>query len=261
MNQPKYTAQLQAGAGIVEESSILLELWKEGMPPMELFQAALSSGRFPSMSARRLRNLVAEGFAPRYLEDNARPATLLKSMQAVLSRRELAQFMFLFTCRTHAILADFVREVYWPGYSGGRDSITNQEMHDFVTRANRDGKTTSRWSDGTITRVARYIGRALADFGLLEPGMKKSRRILPYSLEPRVAAFLAYDLHRSGHGDNTLINHSDWQLFGLEPADVLEELKRLSRKGLFVVQHAGHVTRIAWHYDTTEQAADVIAQI
>jgi hypothetical protein len=32
-------------------------------------------------------------------------------------------------------------------------------------------------------------------------------------------------------GDNALLTHEDWQLFGLAREDVLEEIKRLSLKG------------------------------
>ena len=261
MTEEPYTTQLAAGSGIIEESRALLDLWDGGMNPTDLFQAALQSGRFPTMSARRLRNLVAEGFAPRYLGNGGRPATLLKGLQEVLSSRELDQLMFLFTCRANRILADFVREVYWPAYSAGRDVISNEETRGFVTRANQDGKTVSSWSESMIERVAGYMTRALADFGLLEPGIKKARRILSYRIEPRVASVLAYDLHFAGHGDNRIINHPDWQLFGLEPADVLNELKRLSRKGLFIVQHAGDVTRIGWQHYTMEELGNAITEI
>jgi hypothetical protein len=43
-----------------------------------------------------------------------------------------------------------------------------------------------------------------------------------------VAAYLAYELHFSGLGDNALLTHEDWQLFGLAREDALEEIKRLS---------------------------------
>jgi hypothetical protein len=261
MTAATYTTQLAAGSGIIDESRVLLDLWVDGMNPTDLFQVALQSGRFPTMSARRLRNLVAEGFAPRYLENGGRPASVLKRLREVLSSRELDQLMFLFTCRANGILADFVREVYWPAYSAGRDRISNEETRAFVTRANQDGRTVSPWSDSMIERVAGYMTRALADFGLLEPGIKKSRQILPYRIESRAAAVLAYDLHFAGLGDNRVINHADWQLFGLEPTDVLNELKRLSRRGLFIVQHAGDVTRIGWQHDTLDELADAIAEI
>jgi hypothetical protein len=39
---------------------------------------------------------------------------------------------------------------------------------------------------------------------------------------------LAYDLKFSGLGDNQIVSHPDWSLFGLEQADVKDQLKRMS---------------------------------
>jgi hypothetical protein len=259
MKTAVYTTQLAAGSGIIEESCVLLELWEDGLGPSDLFQTALQSGRFPTMSARRVRNLVVEGFAPRYLADGGRPARLLKQLNGALASRERDQLMFVFTCRANEILADFVREVYWPAYSAGRTTISNEEARQFVTRANQEQKTETPWSDSMIERVAGYMTRALADFGMLQPGIKKSRQILPYRLEPRVAIVLAYDLHFAGLGDNAVVQHPDWQLFGLAASDVLGELKRLSRKGLFIVQHAGDLIRITWNKDTAEELAHALS--
>ena len=65
-NKP-YTTQLQAGLGLVNETKTFLELWSPGMSANQLYQVALESGRFPTVTARRLRNIVVECFAPRYL--------------------------------------------------------------------------------------------------------------------------------------------------------------------------------------------------
>lgn len=62
-----YTTQLQAGLGLMDETKTLLELWAPGMDVARLLQAALQSGSFPNVAARRLRNIIAECFAPRYL--------------------------------------------------------------------------------------------------------------------------------------------------------------------------------------------------
>jgi hypothetical protein len=64
-NKP-YTTQLQAGLGLVNETKTLLDLWSPGMSANQLHQVALESGRFPTVTARRLRNIVVECFAPRY---------------------------------------------------------------------------------------------------------------------------------------------------------------------------------------------------
>ncbi len=59
MKSSLYTTQLQAGLGMIDETRSLLELWQAGTDVPALFQAALQSGQFPTMSARRLRNVVA----------------------------------------------------------------------------------------------------------------------------------------------------------------------------------------------------------
>jgi len=259
MTSALYTTQLQAGAGLIEETHLLLELWQQGMSSSELTQAALRSGRFPNVSARRLRNIVAEAFAPRYLIDDAKPAALLKSLRDPLSRREFEQVLFLYTCRANAILSDYVRDVYWAAYSAGRSQVSNEEARTWVVRANQDGKTAHSWSAETIERVAGYLTRCCADFSLLQGGALKARRILPYWIEPRTAAILAYDLHFAGLGDNAVLVHPDWTLFGLERMDVLEELKRLALKGLLIVQSAGGVTKISWQLSSMEGLIDVLA--
>lgn len=255
-----YTTKLGAGLGAIEETRTLLELWKPGMSTAQLFRSALVSGIFPNMSARRLRNLISECFAPRYLVINEYPAFILKKLVPFLTLTEFTQLLFLFTCRANLILADFVREVYWPHYSSGHDAISNEDARNFVITAIQQGKTVKPWSENMIERVAGYLTRCCADFGMLEPGIKKVRKIIPYRIEPKVTVFLAYDLHFSGAGDNAVSAHMDWQLFGMEREDVFNELKRLSFKKFFIVQTAGNVIRIGWVYKNWEEVTDALAQ-
>lgn len=260
MTERFYTTQLQAGLGMVDETRALLDIWTPGMKTTQLYQNALDSGRFPSMSARRLRNVVAECFHPRLLIDNGRPAEQLKTLGDALPSRDLEQILFIYTCRANAILADFVRDVYWPAYSSGRQSISNDDARDFVIRANQDGRTTKPWSETTIRRVAAYLTGACADFGFLERGRKSTRKVLAFRVQPLVAITLAYDLHFSGLGDNTVVAHPDWALFGLDRADVLDQLKRLSLKGVFLVQTAGDSVRIGWQCKSMKELSSAIVE-
>ncbi|MGB3220563.1 MAG: BrxA family protein, partial [Anaerolineae bacterium] len=127
-------------------------------------------------------------------------------------------------------------------------------------RANQDGKTVTPWSESSVQRVARYLTSYCAEFGLLEGGIRKVRKILPYRIDPHVSAILAYDLHFKEHGDNSVLSHPDWGLFGLAREDVLDEMKRLALKGLLIVQAAGGVTRISWLHKSMEEVADVLAR-
>lgn len=255
-----YTTQLQAGLGLVDETKALLAFWSPGLGAGQLYREALASGRFPNVSARRLRNIVIECFAPRYLVADGAPAAHLKRLSTRLPNAALTQLMLLFACRANPILADFVREVYWPRYAGGAGNLSNDDARAFVTRAIDDAKTCRGWSDTTIRRVAGYLTGCCADFGLLEPGRRPTRRILSYRIAPPVAAYLAYDLHLAGLGDNALLAHPDWALFGLARAEVLDLLKRLSRQGLLIVQVAGELVRIGWTHPTLEALCDVLAQ-
>lgn len=255
-----YTTQLQAGLGVIDETKTLLDLWESGMNSGQLFQSALDSGMFPNVTARRLRNIVAECFAPRYLCDQAKPAELLRSLYPILTTREFNQLLFVYTCRANRILYDFVREVYWDRYVGGHMELSTETARDFVNQANQDGKTQKSWSDSTLRRVAAYLTGSCADFGLLESGRKSVRSITPFRIESKVLLFLAYELHFKGVADNNLLSHYDWGLFGCAREDVLSELKRLSLQGHFIVQSAGDVTRIEWPYKSWEELIDVISK-
>lgn len=257
---PPYTTQLQAGLGLVDETKTLLDIWSPGMTPPQLQAASLASGRFTAVTARRLRNVVIECFKPRYLVASGAPAAHLKRLATVLSAAELAQAMMLFTARANPILADFIRQVYWSRYAGSYTHITNDDARTFVERAIDDGRTATRWSQTTIPRVSRYLTGCCADYGLLERGQRSSRRILPFRIAFPVVAYLAYDLHFAGVGDNALLGHEDWMLFGLDRQAVLGELKQLSLKGLLIVQAAGDVVRISWKHQTMESLLDVLTQ-
>jgi hypothetical protein len=258
--EPLYTSRLQAGLGLVSETKILLDLWAPSMSASQLHQIALESGRFPTVTARRLRNIVTECFAPRYLVDGCSPVAHLKRLAAVISTADLMQFMLIFTCRANPILSDFVRQVYWTRYAGGYTKITNDNARAFVEHGIESGKTVKRWSETTVRRVSAYLTGCCADYGMLEQGLRSSRRILPFYISQSAVAYLAYDLHFSGIGDNALLAHQDWQLFGLVRQDVLNEVKRLALSGLLICQAVGEVIRISWKLRNMEALCNVLAQ-
>lgn len=253
-----YTTRLQAGLGLVDETLVLLELYRPGMSVRELHAAALASGRFPTMTARRLRNVVAEGFAPRYMEEPA-VAARLQRLAAQWERDELIQLFLLHTARANLILADFIRDVFWPRYMGGFDALSRDDATAFVEAAVQEGKTQKRWAASTVWRVASYLLGTCTDFGLLGNARVAPRPIRPVRIHPRVATYLAYDLHGRGCADNQVLHHPDWGLFGLEGDDVRQQLKRLAPEGHFIVQSAGDVTQITWGYRTMGEAVNALA--
>jgi hypothetical protein len=255
-----YTTQLQAGLGLISETKELLDLWVPGMSVSQLNQVALDSGRFPNVTARRLRNIISECFGPRYLVSSGAPAQHLKTLAGTVSASDLNQIFLIFTSRANPILGDFIRSVYWSRYVGGYAEISTDDARIFVERAIDDGKTAIRWSDSTVRRVSAYLTGCCADYGLLERGARSIRRVLPLRISHIASTYLAYDLHFSGVGDNALLTHPDWQLFGLAREDVLDELKKISLKGHLIVQAAGDVVRTSWKQPNMEALCDVLSK-
>ena len=257
-SNPIYTTQLQAGLGLVDETKQLLSLYQKDLTANELYEKALHSGLFPMVSARRLRNIVVECIAPRYIKTNA--AESLKLLGAYLSSSAMNQLFLIYTATANEILQDFIQEIYWERYSGGRDTITADDAKDFVVHAVREGKTQKPWADSTIKRVSSYLIGCCADYGLLSSARGLRRTIQSVRIQESTVLYLAYKLHFEGLGDNAVIRHKTWALFGLDGFDVREELKRLSKNGWFIVQSAGDVTRIGWQFTTMEEVIDVITQ-
>lgn len=241
-----YNTRLGAGLGLIEQTRILLELWNDNMSVSELISLARESGQFSGVSARRSRNLISEGFSTRYLVDDGSPATLLKQILSEDLSVVFRQLCFVFTCRAHRILADFVTGVYWPGYAAGKDVITNEESLEFVRRINHEGLTVTPWTESIQRRMASYLTGCCADFGLLEGGMRKVRRILPFRIDSRTAAVLAYERHFAGLSDIAVIADESWTWFGCDRQDVISELQRWARKNLLMIQTGAELVKIDW---------------
>jgi hypothetical protein len=258
MNDRYYTTQLQAGLGLREETKSLFEIWQPGMNTQALYDASLDSGMFPNVTARRLRNIVAECFFPRYLRDED-VANHVKVLLPLLLPQEMSQIFYLYTARSNYILAEFVKNVYWQKYASGYPSIEVMDSRSFVESGLQEGKMKKTWSESTIKRVSSYILGCLVDYGFLEVENRTERKLTPPRLTSKVTVYLAYELHLSGLGDNSVVNHKDWQLFGLTKMDVIEELKGLALQRHLIIQVAGDVVQISWAYKNMEEVINVIS--
>ncbi len=259
--EAQYTTQLGAGLGLIDETKVLLGLWKPGDKTTDIIEKALATGDLPNITARRLRNIVSECFSSRFLKQHPPAAKFLKSFCcATVSSNVINQLFYLYAARSNLIFRDFVTLIYWDRYASGYVELDNESSFEFVRRASLDGKTKNLWSDSTIKRNASYLMSVCGDFNLLKQLSRSVKLMTPIRLQPITAVYLAYDLHLQGIADNNLINHPDWQLFGLQAEDVRDELKRLSVHKFWIIQAAADVVSISWAYKTMEEVVDVIIE-
>jgi hypothetical protein len=256
----EYNTALCKGQGMLPETIRLLQVWEPGMSATQLAEKVRSQGLIPKATAQRVSDIVSRAFAPRYLDNNGQAAGWLRSLvQRGLSLDRLSQLFLLYTAREHLILYDFIREVYWPRYSAASKFLFREDSVNFIKSAQAGGRIKTRWTEGNNVRIGRYLLAALSDFKLIGEPQGDRRPILPFTPLASTVIYLAHELHFAGVGDGQIINHTDWEVFGLSSSDVLNQLRRLSGQGRFIVQ-AGDIVRISWSCKTMEECLDVITQ-
>jgi Putative inner membrane protein (DUF1819) len=257
----QFTTQLQAGLGMINETLALLRLWEAGDTPARLAERATSTGVFARTTARRARNIVVEMFAPRYLATGDQPAGRLKMLlDAGQALDDLSQMFFLHTSRAQAIFGEFVTTAFWPHYSSGAVRLGRQHAESFIRRALDDGRMRKRWTESTIRRVSGYLISCCADFGLLTRTSRVERAIQRFAIRPAVALYLAHDLHFAGVSDAAVLSHGDWKLFGLDPSEVVDQLKTLAHDGHVLVQAGGDIVQLTWKYRSMEDCIRALPQ-
>ena len=257
----KYNSQLGAGLGMISETIELLRLWQPDDGPASLVKRAVSEGTFSRATAYRTRNLVIQMFAPRFMRDGGTAAFRLKNLlEKRFPHEGLVQLFYLYTCRCQMVLFDFIVSIYWPKYSAGAPSVNKEDARAFLLKAQDTGRAGVKWSESVTDHVARYLIGSCIDFGLLGEGTLRHRPFLRYLLRPDVALYLVHDLHFSGLGDQSVVLHPDWQLFGLEPTEVSGVLTKLGNDGHFVIQAAADLVQISWKYQTMEECLHALTE-
>lgn len=257
----QFTTQLQAGLGMINETLTLVRLWEPGDTPARLADRANAHGVFARTTARRARNIVVEMFAPRYLVNGDPPASRLKTLlDGGLPLDDLAQLLFLHTARAQEIFGEFVTTVFWPHYSAGAQRLGRRHAETFIRRALDAGRMRKRWAESTVRRMSGYLISCCADFGLLADTSRVDRVIQRFAIRPAAALYLAHDLHFTGASDAAVMSHTDWKLFGLDPPEVLGQLKALAHDGHVIVQAGGDIVQLTWKYRSMEECIRALAQ-
>jgi hypothetical protein len=171
------------------------------------------------------------------------------------------QLFLIYTARAQTVLHDFISQVYWSRRRDGADSLAIEDAHNFLEKAFKNGRMTKPWSTITLKRVSGYLLGACHDFDLLGKARRGNRSFLPFRIRAKTAVYLAHDLHFAGVGDNNLIHHPDWTLFGLQdPDEVLTILASTCSEGNWLIQSGGGLIQISWKNSTWKETIHAITR-
>ena len=213
---------------MLDECRMFTELWEPGHSNRDLEERILEDGVLPNVTARRVHNLVAEMWHPRFSPDDYTPAKRPKTNIRLPGRNSLSQFICLFTSRAQLIFRDFIVQLYWLSMKVADPYWTGQEIEDFIIHAMDEGKTIKRWSESTLRRVTGYLAGAAIDFEYLNKSGNNTFELSLPSIDQKLAVYLAYDLHFKNLSDNAVLSHDDWRLWGMNSEDVFRQLQYLS---------------------------------
>ena len=260
--EQRYTTALTQAQGIIPESLELFHTWEPSEARPDFVNRALSEGILSSATERRAENILKEGFASRFLSEpaiGAAPA-LQKLVLEGLSQSKLHPIFLIYAFRQHLILREFLTEIYWPRVCASSDHVAKRDTLELIDRGESIGRFQKPWSPSVKKRVSSYVLGVAHDFGLVSQvcGAGGRRRIEIFRLDLSTSLFLAYDLHFQSLGAGAIIAHPDWEALGLTPADVRDELSRLSLHGHLLFQDSGDVASIRWNHPNLLAVADAI---
>ena len=245
-----YNSNLLKGTGLIQETLTLLESYEENESLSDFHQRIFESGLLSKSTEGRIKDIVKNVFAIRYLRYDLPIPIYLKEMRANYASMDvIIQLFYIYTCRANPILRDFVEQVYFPLTSKSFSALKASDPKDFIKDALLDERILVSWSDSTISKVSEHIIATLIDFRLIE----RNKTFLPYRLIELSANYLIHELHFRGFSDYDIWHHEDWKLFGLREEEVIKEIEKISFSGAFIFQFSGELLRISWQYNNMEE--------
>lgn len=250
VNEKVYNSNLLKGTGLIQETLTLLDYYEEDENVLDFHKRILESGVLSKSTENRVKDIVRNVFAGRYLVYDLPVPKYLKEMRENYASIDvITQLFYIYTCRANPILADFIIEIYFPLSRKSYSALKASDPKDFIRQALVDGRIPVSWSDSTINKVSEHIIATLIDFRLIE----KNKDILPYRLIELSANYLLHELHFRGFSDYDIWHHEDWKLFGLKDDEVIREIEKISFSGSFIFQFSGELLRISWQYKNMEE--------
>lgn len=257
---PPYTIAICKGSALLEETRALLRAWQQGEPLKGFDDRVLREDTLGKTTAYRARDIVRRVFARRYLQPDDQVARHLKHLLEVLPYGAwFSDVCLLYAARADQALREVITDFYWPAMEEGRLTLLPDTVVRFLRDAQSEGRMEKPWSDAVRLKVARGLLKALTDFGLLREVARGRRETVSYHPTDLVLVYLAHDLHAAGLTDASVVDHTDWDLYGIKRSHRFDVLNRLAGDGWWIAQGAGAVVRITWKYETLGEAVDALA--
>ena len=255
--QAPYTSKIIKASALLADTKTLLAHWDLDSSVQDNLQRIQRENIFGKASRSRVEDILRI-FRQRYLTEEAVTRALVVLVKRRFPASALDQILYFHSAQSDRLLFDTVLDILGPHKANGLSDVDADDIRHKLAKWVQEGKTTSEWSDVTLSRVSRNLLATLRDFGVLEGKSKK--RIAPTLLPITAFAYIMFFLKQHQPSGAKLIDLPDWNLFFLPPEGVERFLFEAHQSNLLEYHAAGSVTRLTFPTDSLEEYANVLAE-
>jgi hypothetical protein len=202
-----YSSKVIKAGALLADTKTLLSYWDIDASVDENILRAQRDNVFAKASRSRVEAILAI-FRQRYLTEESVTKALVTLVQKKFPTVALTWLLYFHSARADQLLHDAVTEILVPRQARGLSDINVQDLRQPLSKWVSEGKTTTHWSEPTITRIAQGLLSALRDFGVLQEAVKK--KIAPAYIPIESFAYLVFYLKRYQPSGLKLIESPDW---------------------------------------------------
>jgi hypothetical protein len=251
-------ANLTKGSANVADVVRLLSEWRPGEDRGVYLRRIVDENVLGRTTRARARDVAQNVLARRYLPsgDTEAAARLASVVTASVPADVLRRLLYY-----HAALAEHLlyRVASGPIYESrfrGVELISVFEIRRFIAGLSAAGLTTGRYSESVVEKLAGSVLTALRDFRLVIGTQRK--RIAPVHVPHEVVGYVVHSLREEDASAKHIVEHPDWRLFLLTPAEVESAILDADRHGHFRYQSAGDVHRFDWFHDSVDSYVNTL---
>jgi len=253
----RYTTKIIKASALLSDTKTLLSRWNTKASVRENLARFRHENLFGKASRSRVEDILAI-FRQRYLTDESVTSALVVLAQNRFPAQALDRILYFHSARADRLLHDAVTKVLLPQKGHGITNVDIDEIQRTLSRWVAEGKTTTKWSESTIRRVAQGLLATLRDFGVLEGAVNKRIAAMYFPVES--FAYIAFYLKQEQPSGTKLMDHPDWKLFFLTHEVIERFMVEANQRGLLEYHAAGTVTRLTFPTDTLEEFVHVLAE-
>ena len=252
-----YSSKIIKAGALLADTKTLLAHWNTSVSAQVNLDRFGRENVFGKVSRSRVRDVLSI-FRQRFLGEESVTKALVVLVRKHLPAASLDRILYFHAAQADRLLHDIVTEILLPLQTRGISQIDVLEIQRPLKKWVDTGKTSGKWSDPTIIRIAQGLLSTLRDFGILQGAVRK--RIAPAYLPVSAFAYLAFYFKQHQPSGARLVELPEWKLFFLPREGVERFLFEAHQHNLLEYHAAGSVTRLTFPAQTLEEYAHVIAQ-